>query len=103
VKGVDLRATLSPQRDVKSPPYRLPMGFYEERRSSAATEHGRLSGELHQEGDSERGERSLVERFASLVVGNGEPDVIDDPRYRVWCLLRGPLPRIVAPLSCAAR
>jgi hypothetical protein len=79
------------------------VGFYEERRSSTTTEPSRLSSELHEERHSERCERSLVERFASLVVGNGESDVIDYPRYRVWCLLLGHLPRIVAPLSCAAR
>src|SRR6266516_6451716 len=78
VEGVHLRAALGLQRDVKPPPHWLPVGLDEERRSSSiilAEASGR-PGELHQERESERRERLLVEPFASFVVGNGEPDVI---------------------------
>jgi hypothetical protein len=55
------------------------MGFDEERRSFSLilAEPGGRSGELHQELEPERRERFLVEGLASLVVGNGEPDVIE--------------------------
>jgi hypothetical protein len=101
VEGIYLRAALGPQRNVKSTPHRLAVRFDKKRGSSTLAEPSRRSSELHEERHSERCERSLIERFASLVVGNGESDVIHHPRYKVWCLLLGHLPRIVAPLSRA--
>src|SRR4051794_7366816 len=79
MEGVDLRPTLGSQRDVKPPPHRLAMALDEERRSFSVipAECGGRFGELHQELQSERRERFLVEGLASLVVGNGKPDVIE--------------------------
>lgn len=66
------------------------MGFEEERRPAAPAEAGGCAGELHQERHPERGERTLVERLASLVVGNGEADVIEGTHLRN---ATGPRPR----------
>src|SRR6266480_2464403 len=99
VESVDLRAILGPQSDVKPTPYRLSVGFDEKRRSSTLAEPSSGSSELHQECHAERCKRSLVERFTSLVVSNGEPDVIDHPRYRVSCLLLHHLPPDRRPLT----
>src|SRR5207302_2792034 len=48
--------------------------------SSILAEPGGRFGKLHQERESERRERLLVERLASLVVSNREPDVIEHRR-----------------------
>src|SRR5205814_6215454 len=71
---------------VKPPPHRLPVGLDEERRSSSVilAEPGGRSGELHEERESERRERLFIERLASLVVGNGEPDVIEHRHLLVF-------------------
>lgn len=79
VEGVHLRPAPGPQRDVEPALRRLPVRLDEERRPFCAfpAESGRRSGELHQQRHPERSERPLVERLAALVVGNGEPDVIE--------------------------
>jgi hypothetical protein len=108
VEGVHVRAALGLQRDVKPPLHRLPVGFDEERRSSSinlAEPSGR-SGELHQERKSKRRERLFVERLASFVVSNGEPDVIDHHHLLSavvsYLLLHQLLPGVVRPLRRTA-
>src|SRR5207237_5685143 len=60
--------------------------------------------ELHQERESERRERLFIERLASLVVGNGEPDVIE---HRHLLVFGGGLlpaaPSLLRPADCRMR
>src|SRR5207245_5444337 len=102
VEGVHLRAALGLQRNVKPPAHRLPVGLDEERRSASIilAEPSRRSGELHQERESERRERLFIERLASLVVGNGEPDVIE---HRHLLVFGGGSPTCCSILTSAGR
>ena len=70
---------IGPQCDVKPTPHGVAVRLDEERRSSSIipAEPSCRSGELHEECESKRRQRLLVERLASFVVGNGEADVIE--------------------------
>ena len=81
MEGVDLGAGAGDERDMRAPLGLGPCADPEERFAFGAEAGMRLAAsffrrELHDDGNTERPQRVLIECFRALHVGDGKPDVV---------------------------